>query len=47
VTGVQTCALPISLMAAVSDAFGRVLAAGRGDEALAALADLDLSRLSP
>lgn len=35
-----------ALMAAVSDAFDRVLAAGRGDEALAALADLDLGRLA-
>lgn len=36
-----------ALMAAVSDAFRRIVAAGRGDEAIAALADLDISRLAP
>ncbi len=34
-------------MAAVSDVFGRIVAAGRGDDALAALADLDASELGP
>jgi 3-hydroxyisobutyrate dehydrogenase-like beta-hydroxyacid dehydrogenase len=36
-----------ALMAAISDAFGRIVAAGRGDEAIAALADLEIGELGP
>jgi 3-hydroxyisobutyrate dehydrogenase-like beta-hydroxyacid dehydrogenase len=35
-----------ALMAAISDAFSRIVAAGRGDEAIAALADLEAGQLA-
>jgi 3-hydroxyisobutyrate dehydrogenase-like beta-hydroxyacid dehydrogenase len=35
-----------SVMAAISDSFGRIVSAGRGDEAIAALADLDANQLA-
>jgi 3-hydroxyisobutyrate dehydrogenase-like beta-hydroxyacid dehydrogenase len=35
-----------ALMAAISDAFGLIVAAGRGDEAIAALADLEIRELA-
>lgn len=35
-----------ALMAAISDAFGRIVAAGRGDDAIAALADLEIGELA-